>query len=76
MFMEKYFISKGHFYKFTLVELEGGSRMDLLGINPLMIGNPKRVNKWYEEIRETLESSDLLDEKTLEILEGLRMEML
>ena len=50
--------------------------MDLLGINPLMIGNPKRVNKWYEEIRDTLESSGLLDEETLEILEELRMEML
>ena len=74
--MEKYFISKGHFYQFSLKELDGEQRMRMLGISLPMFGNSKKVNQWYDNIKGALESESLLDQDSLDILNQLKMEML
>ena len=74
--MEKYFISKGHFYQFSLKELDGEQRMRMLGISLSMFGNSKKVNQWYDNIKGALESENLLDQDSLNILNQLKMEML
>lgn len=74
--MEKYFNSKGHMLAFALNELDGQSRMRVLGINMSLFTSSKKAKQWHDDILVELQQVGLDDIATVKKLDQLYKEML
>jgi hypothetical protein len=55
--MEKYFVDKSAMVEFSLLYLDGQSRMKMLGITRQMFSSKKLSKEWYEDMKK-LDLSD------------------
>ena len=55
--MEKYFVNKSAMVEFSLLYLDGESRMKMLGITRQMFSSKKMSKAWYEDMQK-LDLSD------------------
>lgn len=75
-----FFKTKGQEYVYALLELDGRSRMDVLGVNMLNYHSDRYANQWYDKIYTTinndLEVPDGLKNKALLKLQDLQRNMI
>lgn len=74
--MEKYFSSKGHMLAFALNELDGQSRMRVLGINMSLFASNKKAKQWHDDVLIELTQVGLDDITTVKKLDQLYKEMI
>lgn len=59
--MMNYFKNENMMYSFFLLELDGKSRTDKLGIKSIMFSNSKIASEWYNNILKSLENKDAIE---------------